>query len=345
MGDDCENSPECEPGDVKPGEGECFNCSCDMTGHWDCPDITCEPCVEGEMTGTECMECVCNERGTWSCTGFFDGMCGGPEECVPGETYPAGDGCNTCTCSMDGVLMCTMKFCGGMCAYGTVDCNADPSDGCETDTLTSVQNCGGCGVGCTAPVGQMAVCDEGVCVPGGLVCEVGRADCDGDVDNGCETDISSSPDNCGACGLVCMAAVGDTAVCNVGQCGLRGDPCWYRYEEYEIGEDFPARDGCNTCSCVDTETGSQVACTDIACECNPMSEANYRGYVSTDPVECMTADFPCPTYTTHFTNECGCGCEQVEDCPDTYPCAGDGSMDMMCAYLREHCPWSTAIVE
>lgn len=41
-----------------------------------------------------------------------------------------------------------------------------------------------------------------------------------------------------------------------------GDACEYDGVSYEVGDSFPANDGCNTCSC--TEDG--VACTEMACE-------------------------------------------------------------------------------
>jgi len=41
-----------------------------------------------------------------------------------------------------------------------------------------------------------------------------------------------------------------------------------------------------------------------------------RSYVSKDPGVCATKDFGCPnsktTYTKHFTDECGCGCEIID---------------------------------
>ncbi len=55
------------------------------------------------------------------------------------------------------------------------------------------------------------------CSTGDCVCKPGLGDCDGDVDNGCETTLDQSP-NCGACGATCTnaACVGSACQCNPG---------------------------------------------------------------------------------------------------------------------------------
>ncbi|APR81047.1 Hypothetical protein A7982_06394 [Minicystis rosea] len=51
------------------------------------------------------------------------------------------------------------------------------------------------------------------CADGPCVCVGGFDDCDGDEDNGCETDLSSSASHCGACGSSC-----DNGTCSGGVC-------------------------------------------------------------------------------------------------------------------------------
>jgi hypothetical protein len=53
-------------------------------------------------------------------------------------------------------------------------------------------------------------------------CPAGRADCDGDASNGCETDIRTDKANCGGCGWNCDASGPDaiSAVCAAGVCKL-----------------------------------------------------------------------------------------------------------------------------
>jgi hypothetical protein len=89
----------------------------------------------------------------------------------------------------------------GSCAAGTADCDADPTNGCETDTTSDEAHCGGCGVECTgAPRGE-PTCNAGSC---GLTCDGGFDDCNGDVADGCEQVAFAA---CGA-SIVTLADMG-----------------------------------------------------------------------------------------------------------------------------------------
>jgi hypothetical protein len=56
------------------------------------------------------------------------------------------------------------------------------------------------------------------CDSSGCICVAGFADCDGTLANGCETNIASDVNNCGACGASCPVNV----TCVSGSCGLCG---------------------------------------------------------------------------------------------------------------------------
>ncbi|MEZ4407046.1 MAG: hypothetical protein R3A52_11285 [Polyangiales bacterium] len=66
-------------------------------------------------------------------------------------------------------------------------------------------------------------CRDGVC---GLFCERPRLDCDRDVRNGCETDVRTSVDHCGACDNRCAAGPHQVAACADGACAPRCEAGW-----------------------------------------------------------------------------------------------------------------------
>ena len=84
-------------------------------------------------------------------------------------------------------------------------------DGCETNILSYVTNCGGCGVVCPAGANSTPYCSGGNC---GIVCSAGFANCDNTNGNGCEVNLQNDSNNCGGCGVVCVPG----HVCSGGVC-------------------------------------------------------------------------------------------------------------------------------
>ncbi|MFO0646498.1 MAG: hypothetical protein U0326_09695 [Polyangiales bacterium] len=137
-------------------------------------------CSAGVLCGDGASaRCVDVTRDAANC-GACGMACTGARECVSGR----------CVCPST-----LTTVCGARC----VDTAIDPA------------NCGACGRACAAPAaGTVGVCTAGVC---GVTCAPGRADCDSNMSNGCETDISTST-NCGACGRTCASP----ASCMSGVC-------------------------------------------------------------------------------------------------------------------------------
>lgn len=87
---------------------------------------------------------ICNGR---------DDNCDGDTDEDPVSTMSCGDGVN-------GAVACTAGACTMMSCTGTFDdCDDDASNGCEADTNTDLQHCGGCGQPCA--IG--ARCELGIC--------------------------------------------------------------------------------------------------------------------------------------------------------------------------------------
>jgi hypothetical protein len=96
--------------------------------------------------------------------------------------------------------LCELECEGRWNTLGYANCDGDGVNGCEINTATDSENCGGCGSPCLTgvfPSSSGVVCEQGICMN---KCTIGFVDCDGmfidlflgELTNGCE--------NCGACG-------------------------------------------------------------------------------------------------------------------------------------------------
>jgi hypothetical protein len=178
----------------------------------------CGGCGVECLAGTnETATCVAGACGALCTAGFADcdPNVGGCETNTNTNVNNCGRCGNACTAGTNQTATCVGGVCGTVCNTGFADCNDDPTDGCETNTNTDVNNCGACDNACTAGTNQTATCVGGVC---GTVCNTGFADCDPNV-GGCETNTNTNVNNCGRCGNVCPAPTGGTATCTGGVCG------------------------------------------------------------------------------------------------------------------------------
>jgi hypothetical protein len=124
--------------------------------------------------------------------------------------------CNTvCPVPPNSTPDCRTGVCGYTCLAGWADCDGDAANGCEVHLVGDVANCGACGHACAALANAKPTCAQQAC---SFVCDSGFANCDGNVSNGCETDLGTVA-NCGACGNACKAP-NATAVCSGGACAL-----------------------------------------------------------------------------------------------------------------------------
>ena len=103
------------------------------------------------------------------------------------------------------------------CDPGFSDCDSQPETGCEVNVSTDVKHCGGCGRACPRFANATSTCANAQCGIG--MCQVGFADCNNAVMDGCEADLLS-PTSCGKCGNACAAPANATAGCKNGMCGI-----------------------------------------------------------------------------------------------------------------------------
>lgn len=95
------------------------------------------PVGYGMCTGTTCVNLATSRMWCGACSAF----CGPAADCVDGR--------------------CTTRATGVSCSAGTGDCDGVAANGCEVDTLTSFENCGGCGRSCGS---ARMMCRLGACV-------------------------------------------------------------------------------------------------------------------------------------------------------------------------------------
>jgi len=147
-----------------------------------------------------------------ACTAGSDDCDGDPSNGCETDLQRDPAHCGACAraCSAPGCACENGSFVAA-CETGQADCDGDAQNGCETDTSRDSSHCGGCAQLCHADGydALAATCTAGRCE---LTCRSPRLeiDCDGDPDNGCETNIWIDGDNCGGCGVQCT--------CHDGRC-------------------------------------------------------------------------------------------------------------------------------
>jgi len=131
---------------------------------------------------------------------------------------------------------------------------------CEVNLLTDPNNCGACGVVCPARDYERSAsfaCVDGACV---MQCLYGYANCDGVLDNGCES-ILGTNEHCAACGDECDP----DRPCNEGDNGFEcGCP--------------PGKIFCGEAGCIDPESDDENcgACGN-ACDPGVIENNAYQG--------------------------------------------------------------------
>ncbi|MBL8601309.1 MAG: hypothetical protein JNK72_05245 [Myxococcales bacterium] len=210
----CRNDQGCANGDAgAPDGGAGGALRCDTRSHQCVACVTDEHCPAGTLcVGNTCVMGCTPARPCAAGNTCCDGACV--------DTLSNIANCGACSnrCAVtNGAPSCM----NGICAVGTcnapfADCDNAALNGCETNTLNSAAHCGACGMACPARPNAAASCNGGTCA---YACTPGFADCDGNPANGCEIDLQSDPQRCGACNTVCNPPNG-TPRCAAGQCAV-----------------------------------------------------------------------------------------------------------------------------
>ncbi len=241
-------------------------------------------CVAGACIISACTPTFAN------CNNFYGDGC---EVGTVSDVNNCGVCRNVCPTPPSGTRTCIAGICSvGNCAAGTADCDGSLMTGCETNTVTSVLHCGGCGRACAARANATVTCAAGAC---GFTCNAGFADCDGIAANGCEVNILTTAGNCGRCGNACSTANG-TSACSAGVCGIGA--CNVGFANCDglvaTGCEVDLRSNSSNCGSCTTvcaaPVGGSVACTASACvRTCPTGQTNCGGTCRATGATCASA--------------------------------------------------------
>ncbi len=167
-------------------------------------------CVDVQTDRSNCGACgtacsagmACNVGVCATSCPAAQTVCGAA--CVDTQTDRAN--CGTCGTACAAGMVCAAGVCGTSCPAGQSVCGSS----CVTLT-TDLANCGACGTAC-APAHAFGACAAGAC--GVAACNAGYGNCNAMANDGCEVDLTTDANNCGACGTAC----GTGGVCAAGVC-------------------------------------------------------------------------------------------------------------------------------
>lgn len=200
----------------------------------------------------------------------------------------------------------------GGCDSGWADCNADVSDGCETE-LGTVDACGGCDDACRFDHAG-AECRNGQCRLGD--CDPGYEDCNSREGDGCEAELGTA-EHCGGCNDRCSYDHA-SGVCRDGSCHMGS--CDRDYQDCDLQTD----NGC------ETYLGAEQHCGDCDRVCGPGEECRDDGA----GFDCMA---PCADGDGDGHPDAACG---GDDCDDDRRDVRPGAIEL-CNGIDDDCDGAT----
>lgn len=316
-------------GEVANGTAGCLDGLCGVAecsgGFGNCDmDVTngCETTVDSVDNCGECGNVCSFVNGIGACS---------PEGCVLAGCEPSFadcDGeaengcevnigndltnCGACARACDvggsgGLFNCVDGGCEvSMCPVGVADCDGNPDNGCErpTDTLT---DCASCDTTCAIPNANVS-CADRTCRF--VACAAGFADCNSNLNDGCETALNSDS-NCASCGDACDVAGG--RMCSGGVCSLVNCPSGTAdcdNDGVDCEQSLSTLPHCGVCNsrCGNAQgrlTNATASCASGACEVGTC-DATFANCDSAPANGCETS-----LRTTADCGACGTACSRA----------------------------------
>jgi hypothetical protein len=292
---------------------------CEAGGPCDGPsDCASKVCTDGYCVAPSCDDGIIN--GTETGRDCGGGLCDG---CGTGSPCNEAVDCNSGVCNGEAGA----KKCEVSCVEGTAECDGvttTTADECETNTLTDVAHCGGCGVACDLAHAEQS-CVSGRCQIG--ACTSPYDDCDNDVETGCETNLRNDALHCDGCGNECSDQNG-TPSCVSRECQIDCDDGFFDCNnsrddgcEQNIGTDVLNCGECgNECGFEEGETPFCAAGECGATVC-PAGRGNCDGRgddcekdLTNDVMNCGRCGGECTVFRgMPNCGDDGCGVESCDD--------------------------------
>ncbi len=290
----------------------------------------CESSVPACNPALDSNACVAAPQCSGSLRDCKNSGLDGCETDVSADVNNCGACGNKCPTPTSGQAVCDDGVCGSaVCGGRYKDCNGDPSDGCETDTYRNTDNCGACGSKCPGGTNAAAACSLGQCK---LACQAGYLNCDGQTDNGCETNGAADINHCGTCGNRCLPSGAANATCAAGSCTVSSCAAPFltcqagptTSCETNISNDVnncggcgqvcdPVNNGTRACKSNNCAIGS---CKDGYDDCDGLLSNGCEAGITYNPAHCGSCA-PCPGYGYSNSNV---GCN-INVC--SFSCRGD----------------------
>jgi hypothetical protein len=324
----------------------------------DCGGLTCDGCETGEncLKDSDCesQSCKSGKCEAASCSDHkknndeTDVDCGGTaceSRCDVGNGCKLGSDCLQPSITDPPTARCvnepassSNKVCRLDCPPKTGDCNEQASDGCETRTETSLAHCGGCGERCDPPHVAISLCESGMCQIDGSQpnggCDPGYADCDGNVENGCEVNLKTNAEHCGTCETECSANNGAPS-CKSGICEITCD------SGFRDCDDDATSNGCevntqtsvNNCGgcgdddavhiCLPAQPGDAAFCSGGSCGSINCTTEGFPGYGACNGDGVCDDDLSAP----ENCGVCGESCSAEHGTPGCEPSGGSPAFE------------------